>query len=451
MALIAIAIGSSAALAQANSKYAAIVVDANTGKTLFSSSAEAPRYPASLTKMMTLYLTFEALEKGKLSKSSKIVFSRNAAAEPPTKLGVKAGGSITVETAILALVTKSANDAATALGEHLGGSEEAFARMMTTKARQLGMKGTIFRNANGLPDPAQRSTARDMATLGIALREHFPQYYAYFSTRSFAYGKQRLPNHNRLLGRVKGVDGIKTGYTRASGFNLVSSATDGNRRIVAVVMGGKSGAARDRQMQELIAKYMPKASGRRGGGDLVAAAEPSPEPFAAPVEETKIADTKVIEPQKPSALAAFAGALLPRRNAPKPVLRPQEEIAAVVEAEPPTVAIEEGSADPQAEVVAYAEPIPERMALDPVQTASLPAGWAIQIASSPSQGEARQALERAGKQPVLANASAFTMPFDKDGVTYHRARFGGFDTKDAAWKACASLKKKKIDCYAVQQ
>ena len=136
--------------------------------------------------------------------------------------------------------------------------------MMTAKARQLGMTGTIFRNANGLPNPAQHSTARDMATLGIALREHFPQYYAYFSTRSFNYGKQRLANHNRLLGRVKGVDGIKTGYTRASGFNLVSSVSDGNRRIVAVVMGGTSGGARDKHMAELIKKYLPKASAPQG-------------------------------------------------------------------------------------------------------------------------------------------------------------------------------------------
>ena len=271
--LLAVAVGGAAGSpAHANSKYAAIVVDANTGKTLFSSSADAARYPASLTKMMTLYLTFEALQSGKLKTSSKIAFSKNAAGEPPTKLGVKAGGSVTVETAILSLVTKSANDSATALAEKLGGSEAGFARLMTAKARQLGMTGTIFRNAHGLPNAAQHSTARDMATLGIALREHFPQYYSYFSTRSFKYGKQRLANHNRLLGRVKGVDGIKTGYTRASGFNLVSSVSDGNRRIVAVVMGGQSAKSRDNHMAELIRTWLPKASAKRGGGDLVAKA-----------------------------------------------------------------------------------------------------------------------------------------------------------------------------------
>ena len=143
--------------------------------------------------------------------------------EPPTKLGVKAGGSVSVETIIYSLVTKSANDSAAAIAEFLGGSEDGFARMMTAKARKLGMTGTVFQNASGLPDPGQHSTARDLAILGIALREHFPQYYGYFSTRSFTYGRQRMANHNRLLGRVKGIDGIKTGYTRASGFNLVSS------------------------------------------------------------------------------------------------------------------------------------------------------------------------------------------------------------------------------------
>jgi D-alanyl-D-alanine carboxypeptidase len=434
IAFTAVAVGVSAA--QANSKYAAIVVDANTGKTLFAASADAPRYPASLTKMMTLYMTFEALEKGKLKKSSKIVFSKNAAAEPPTKLGVKAGGSITVETAILALVTKSANDAATALGEHLGGSEEAFARMMTTKAHQLGMKGTIFRNANGLPNAAQRSTARDMAILGIALREHFPQHYSYFSTRSFKYGKQRLANHNRLLGRVKGVDGIKTGYTRASGFNLVSSVSDGNRKIVAVVMGGQSGASRDKHMQQLIASYMPKASTKRGG-NLVAATK---------------AEAPVAQEKKPSPLAAFANAILPKRNAPKPAVRPQEEIE-VAAVQPEPFPMEQGTVEVQTEAMeqAFAEPIPERMGLDPIKTASIPAGWAIQIASSPSQGEAKQALDRASQHAVVADASAYTVPFDKDGVTYHRARFGGFGSKDAAWKACNALKKKKFDCYAVQQ
>jgi D-alanyl-D-alanine carboxypeptidase len=445
--LLALAItGTAAAPSHASGKYAAIVVDANTGKTLFSSSADAARYPASLTKMMTLYLTFEALKSGKIKKSTKIRFSKNAAAEPPTKLGVKAGGSVTVETAIMSLVTKSANDAATALGELLGGSEEGFARMMTTKARQLGMTGTIFRNANGLPNPAQRSTARDMATLGIALREHYPQYYSYFSTRSFKYGKQRLSNHNRLLGRIKGVDGIKTGYTRASGFNLVSSVSDGNRRIVAVVMGGQSARSRDNHMAELIRTWLPKASPKRGGGDLVAKA--SNESGNSPIR----------------ALAA----MLPGKNAPKPEARPEEDVLALAETEVvSTDTAEEGSTEteqtepevaeqeaPAAEQ-AYAEPIPARMAdIDPINTATVPtAGWSIQVASSPSEVEARALLTKTTRQAgnVLADASPYTVTFDKDGVTYYRARYGGFGSKNDAWNVCKALKKKKIECYAVQQ
>ncbi len=427
MAIALVAAGPAAA----NAKYAAIVVDANTGKTLFASNADAPRYPASLTKMMTLYLVFEALQSGKIKKTTKVPFSAQASAKPPTKLGVKAGRSVTVETVIYSLVTKSANDAAAAVAELLGGSEEGFARMMTEKARKLGMTGTIFRNASGLPNAAQRSTARDLATLGIALKEHYPQYYAYFSTRSYTYGKQRLGNHNRLLGRVKGVDGIKTGYTRASGFNLVSSVSDGDRRIVAVVMGGKSGGSRDKHMTDLIKTYLPKASTRRGV-PLVAKASISP-------------------------FRALANAILPRKNAPTPEFRPEDEMVVAMHelaAAPEPIA---RPADPEPVVVeqGYAEPDPARMAdIDPVSTASVaPSGWAIQVASSPSEIEARAFLARTNKQAsaILAEASGYTVTFDKGGVTYYRARFGGFSSKNDAWNACGALKKKKIDCYAVEQ
>ncbi|MDH4984530.1 SPOR domain-containing protein [Aminobacter anthyllidis] len=457
-----------------DSRYAAIVIDANTGETLHSSSADSRRYPASLTKMMTLYLTFEALSKGRIQKDSKVVFSKNAAAEPPTKIGVKAGGSISVESAILSLITRSANDASTALGEMIGGSEENFARMMTAKARSLGMKGTVFRNANGLPNTAQFTTARDMAKLGIALREHFPQYYSYFSTRSFAFGRQRIANHNRLLGRIKGVDGIKTGYTRASGFNLVSSVQDGNRRIVAVVLGGTSGASRDNQMAQLIKTYMPQAS-RRGGGDLIAKTD------------------------TPMPAVTVAKAQLPKRNAPTPDMRPEadlvevaeasqdeaaesveEVVAAAVPAPKPTItaaaqpkiamasterfggkipfqirkAKDRAPSEPAGVEQAYAEqPAPAVQALDQMKTASVPSGWAIQVASSPSDGEARAILDKTAKKvpTVLADASAYTVPFEKGGVTYFRARFAGFDSKDSAWNACNALKKKKIACYAIAQ
>ncbi|TPM96511.1 D-alanyl-D-alanine carboxypeptidase family protein [Mesorhizobium sp. B2-1-3A] len=433
---------------------AAIVVDAKTGKVLYSADANGRRYPASLTKMMTLYLTFEAMAKGKISRNSPVVFSAHASAEAPTKLGVKPGGSVTVETAILSIVTKSANDSATALGEMLGGDETTFARMMTAKARQLGMNGTVFRNANGLPDPGQFTTARDMATLGIALREHFPQYYGYFSQRSFLYGRQRINGHNRLLGRIKGVDGIKTGYTRASGFNLVSSVSDGNRRLVAVVMGGTSGGSRDNQMASLINTYMPRAS-TRGGGDLVAKADsnnpikalakvllpkhdaptPDEKPVAVAEDDTAVADDATVA-QGDSEDEETAQA-----EAPKLVV-PAKKVKTVIVAAPKVATAQV--------VAAYAEPTP---AVDPVNTASVPSGWAIQVASSPKQSEAQAFLDKTTKQApkVLADAAGFTVAFDKDGVTYYRARFGGFGSKDAAWKACTALKKKKIECYAVQQ
>ncbi|MBZ9882650.1 D-alanyl-D-alanine carboxypeptidase [Mesorhizobium sp. CA10] len=433
----------------------AIVVDAKTGKVLYSADANGRRYPASLTKMMTLYLTFEALAKGRISKNTPVPFSAHAAAEAPTKLGVRAGGSVSVETAILSIVTKSANDSATALGEMLGGSEDNFARMMTAKARQLGMNGTVFRNANGLPDPGQFTTARDMAMLGIALREHYPQYYGYFSQRSFLYGRQRINGHNRLLGRIKGVDGIKTGYTRASGYNLVSSVADGDRRLVAVVMGGASGRSRDNQMAALINTYLPRAS-TRGGGDLIAKGNDNPIKTLAKVFLPKHdAPTPDAKPATDDAVVASADDDAQDDNQQvaeeaKPVIQIKKVKTVAVAAMAPPAKTEEASAQV---VTAYADPAPAAPAIDPVKTSSVPSGWVVQVASSPTKTGAQALLEKTSKQAprVLADASGFTVAFDKDGATYYRARFGGFGSKDAAWKACDALKRKKISCYAVEQ
>eukprot|EP00903_Cladosiphon_okamuranus_P001679 g1677.t1 len=256
--------------AMANPKYAGIVVDAKTGKTLYASSADAYRYPASLTKIMTLYVVFEELEAGRLSLNSRLTVSKYAAGRPPSKLGLRAGKTIKVKDAILALVTKSANDVATVVAENIGGSEKKFAERMTRTARQLGMNKTTFRNPHGLPNSGQRTTARDMARLGIAIQERFPQYYGYFKTRSYKYGKRTYGNHNKLLGSVKGVDGIKTGYIRASGFNLVTSVNRDGRQIVAVVMGGKTGASRNAQMTKLIGRYLKKASRGKKSAPLIA-------------------------------------------------------------------------------------------------------------------------------------------------------------------------------------
>ncbi|WP_246658747.1 D-alanyl-D-alanine carboxypeptidase family protein [Mesorhizobium sp. J18] len=241
-------------------KYAAIVVDARNGRVLHAAHAYETRYPASLTKMMTLYLLFEAMETGRVTPATQIPFSVNASRQPPSKLGVKAGMSIDAETAIRALAVKSANDVAVAVAEHLAGSEEAFARAMTLKARQLGMNGTVFTNASGLPDERQVTTAHDMAILGMALRKRFPGRYHYFSMREFNFNGRTIKGHNHLLGTVAGVDGIKTGYTRASGYNLASSVNLGGRSLVAVVMGEDKGKMRDAHMEALIAYFLPRAS-----------------------------------------------------------------------------------------------------------------------------------------------------------------------------------------------
>jgi D-alanyl-D-alanine carboxypeptidase len=232
--------------------FAAIVVDANSGRTLYSRNENELRHPASVTKVMTLYLLFEQLEKGRLRLDTPLMISTHAAMQAPSKLGLAPGETISVENAIKALVTKSANDIACAVAENIGGSEANFARLMTRKAHALGMSRTHYENASGLPDPAQVTSARDLAVLGRAIQDRFPRYYRYFSTHVFAYNGALHPNHNHLLGRVEGMDGIKTGYTRASGFNLLTSVRRDHHHIVAVVMGGVTAGARDRIMADLI-------------------------------------------------------------------------------------------------------------------------------------------------------------------------------------------------------
>ena len=241
-----------AASAKAGSKFAAISIDAATGKVLYASAADARRHPASLTKIMTLYILFEEMKAGRVSTSATFTASEHAASRPPSKLNLKAGQTITVENAIRALVTKSANDVATTVAENISGSEAAFAQRMTATARRLGMSRTRFKNASGLPDPEQVTTARDMATLGLSMLRHFPRRYAYFALRSFQYGKRTYRNHNKLLGKYPGVDGIKTGYIRASGYNLTASAKRGRKRVVAVVMGGRTANERNAYMVELL-------------------------------------------------------------------------------------------------------------------------------------------------------------------------------------------------------
>ena len=261
-----------------------IVVDGNTGLTLEASKPNALRHPASLTKIMTLYLLFERIEQRTIGLDTQLRVSENAASQAPTKLGLKAGQTIAVEDAIKAMVTKSANDAAVTVAENLGGDEGEFAKLMTHKAHALGMSHTTYVNASGLPDDNQITTAQDQALLGRAIQERFPRYYKYFSTKEFVYRGIAMRNHNHLLGVVGGVDGIKTGYTRSSGFNLVTSVHRDGRYIVAVVLGGHTASERDARMRELIDAHIRDASLRRTVPAIAAKPEAVPSPSSEPVE-----------------------------------------------------------------------------------------------------------------------------------------------------------------------
>lgn len=297
--------------AAAKSKRASIAVDANTGEVLQEASADAPRYPASLTKMMTLYMVFEQMEAGKLNGKTRIRISKRAESVSPSKLDLKPGETIALDDAIKALVTKSANDVAVAIAEHIGGSEYRFAQLMTAKARQLGMRNTTFRNASGLPNDEQVTTARDMIKLALHLMDDFPRHYKVFSTRRFSYDGKNYRNHNRLLFSFKGTDGIKTGYTRASGFNLVASVHRDGRHVVAAVFGGSSSAARNSYMTSLLHRALKKAKTRKTRKPaLVASAAPAPKP--AQRRQIHEASAEALpwagRPEKPAPAAADASA-----------------------------------------------------------------------------------------------------------------------------------------------
>jgi D-alanyl-D-alanine carboxypeptidase len=251
-ALVAVLVSSGIGENRAWAGYADIVIDASSGEVLHARNADVQNYPASLTKMMTLYLLFDSLEKGKLKLDDGLYVSSHAEAQPATKLGLNAGDTIKVEKAILAIIIQSANDAAVVVGEAIGGTEDNFADLMTKKARALGMTNTNFENASGLPDTRQHTTARDLAVLARALMTDFPQYYHYFSVTKFVWGGRTIKTHNRLMVAYDGADGLKTGYIRASGFNLVTSAIRNNTRVIGVVLGGKSPSARDQQMAKLL-------------------------------------------------------------------------------------------------------------------------------------------------------------------------------------------------------
>ncbi len=407
LAMCALALGSATAFAGS----ASLVLDARTGKVLSSENADTLNHPASLTKMMTLYLTFEALRRGDINWDSKIKVSRAAAAKPPMKLGLKPGSTITVREAVYGMIVRSANDAAAAMSEKLGGSEQNFARKMTAKARQLGMSRTVFINASGLPASKQVTTARDMSTLAVALMRDYPREYRLFATPSFTFRGRKIRGHNNLMYRYDGMDGIKTGYTNASGFNLVSAVRDGNRRVIGVVLGGRTARSRDDKMAALLNRHLGKAStGRR----LVAAPKTR---SAAPVEVASAATMSDVplpftapHRAKGDSVAALIAA----------------SSTAVVPAERPTAMLEVEN------------------------TAAIPAagGWQIQISAAPSAEAARALLAQAQAAggDRLAKASPYTEAVGEGAATIYRARFVGFTSRDAAVSACSALKKHSYDC-----
>jgi D-alanyl-D-alanine carboxypeptidase len=317
---------------------ASIVVDGNTGSVLYAANADGLRHPASLTKIMTLYLLFERLDAGRIRLDSQLKVSEHSSEQAPTKLGLRPGQTIAVEDAIKAVVTKSANDAAVTIAENLGGDEDSFAKMMTEKAHALGMSRTTYVNASGLPDDDQITSAQDQALLGRAIQERFPRYYKFFATPAFTYHGHAMRNHNHLLGVVGGVDGIKTGYTRASGFNLVTSVHRDGRYIIAVVLGGRSAGERDAHMRELINEHIREAS-LRHTAPAIAESEPRSELRTAIAERVEPREAKLeSRPQsKPELKAAASEA--------RPVAFAKAPMAARVDAAPTTASVNAASAN----------------------------------------------------------------------------------------------------------
>jgi len=391
---------------------ASIVIDANTGKTLHAHAADERRFPASLTKMMTIYLVFEALQQRRIKARDRITFSDYAAAQPPSKLGLEPGETISVDNAVRALITKSANDVATALAEYMAGSEKAFASLMTRKARALGMRDTYFRNASGLPDPMQVTTARDMATLGLALQDHFPRRFKLFSLRHFAFRKRRYSNHNRLLGRFRGTDGIKTGYTRASGFNITTNVRRDGKHLVGVVIGQKSGRQRNAVMRRLLSRALSRASTRRtrrlrrpvSAPRLIARPRLVPRPYQAKRgQRTKLA--KVLGAYRPAAR------------------RPMQRAAA-------------------RKITTIRQPALPR---------SIQSTHQVQVGAFLSDTEARQALVAVSAQagPLLRGYQPISLKARSNARTIYRARFAGFDGAGAI-ETCANLKSVRVDCFVTR-
>jgi D-alanyl-D-alanine carboxypeptidase len=467
--------------------FSAIVVDANTGRELYGVNENGLRHPASITKVMTLYLLFEQLDKGAMTLQSQIPISEHAAGQEPSKLGISAGDSLSVEDAIKAVVTRSANDVAVAIAEAIGGDEANFAQLMTRKAHALGMSRTIYRNASGLPNDEQITTARDLTVLARATEERFPKYFHYFSTHEFNYAGEIIGNHNHLLGRVEGVDGIKTGYTRASGFNLLTSVHRDGRSLVAVVMGGRTGGARDRIMEQLIADHIAEASTEGHTATMIADNEPPPANAAPPVLTAGRSMSVVAADAADAAAPRTRPAPEPKGegdntseddedSTPKaavaaaPKLVPRPTPATFVRSTPPRIERTAPSSqslgwvkgpDPAPQATASLAPSPRRRQEPDAEETRIArqedtapprvdgkSEWIVQIGATDAPAKANDLLIRARAQNrSLASARAVTEKVKKGEGFLYRARFAGLDAASAE-QACRSLKRTGFSCFA---
>lgn len=408
----------------------AIVVDMNSGSILYSQSADLPRYPASLTKMMTLYVLFGYLRAGKVTPTSELVVTPHAASQAPTKLGLKPGATISTTDAVKALVTQSANDAAVTIAENLAGTEENFARVMTDTARSIGMNATTFRNASGLPNEDQITTARDMATLAAHLIHDYPEYYGVFETRYFTFNGRKYRNHNKLLFGYQGCDGIKTGYTKASGFNLTASVHRGNKHLVAVVLGGKTGGQRDAAMRSVLDRHFAKATDTKPTpAQLLASLVPAPSPPAV---------------QKP------AYTLAPPTPAPSAPTAPAAEASTDTPADTATDTEEGDTGDPAEPIKAsltVTEPAPKAT----IKPSKYQGAFQVQVGAFTSEAEAENRLGMVQQRAsdLLDGHMPFTTSFMRGDEEWYRARFAGFSRKSAQ-AACAALKKMSLDCAVMK-
>lgn len=444
---------------------AAMAIDANTGAVLHNYSGDEKRYPASLTKMMTLYMAFELIELGRMSYDTKITMTEHAAAATPSKLGLKAGSQIRAIDAIKALVTKSANDVAIALAEHIGGTESNFARLMTRKARDIGMKSTVFKNASGLPDDEQFTTARDMLTLALRLQDEFPQHYKVFKTRSFSYAGKTYRNHNRLLGRYRGVDGIKTGYTRASGFNLVTNVQRDGKHVVAAVFGGKSSRVRNARMVSLLNKALKKASTKKTRKPARFVRPPQPVAATPPLPRQPPRPVLTAAPQPATASSADAaagpsiavakvrptplGAELRQQSAPPSA--PAGLATATTGALPRFVpaALQPSTLQAQAAALERSNPAPQPQQ---PRAATPPLGpFEIQIGAYSDSADAERHMDSARRRAssLLGPYPAVAVPVQMGASKLYRARFRGFDAT-VATSTCTQLRRMQIDCFVVR-